>query len=61
MAAQYPSGVYNPPADGLPYVGVVVVSPADVRIRHFMQRDEAVRFVEGEVAALMLGRGETRQ
>lgn len=61
MATLYPSGVYEPPHDGLPFVGVVVVAPGDVRIRHFVLREDATRFIEEEVGRIMLPGGEPRK
>jgi hypothetical protein len=60
MSAQFPSGVYDPPHDGLPYIGLVVVAPGDVRMQHFVLKSEALSFVEHTVAKLLIPGGQPR-
>jgi hypothetical protein len=61
MEVLFPSGVYEPPHYCLPFVGAVVVSPGDVRMGHFVLREEAVRFIEEQVGKLLVPGGEPRR
>lgn len=57
----FPVGIYDPPYEGLLYIGYIGMPTGDYLTRPFGTREEALAYVENTATALLLGQGKQRQ